>query len=68
MLANKGKELSTYSAFPIWTAPQGIQIVNNRKYFITEKSPLIKVEERTELESHQFASPNEIMDQGNAFH
>lgn len=33
-----------------------------------EASLLIKVEEMTELESHKFTGPNEIMDQGNVFH
>lgn len=67
MFMSKSKESSSYSAFSLWIVPQGIQIID-KTFFIIEKSPLIKVEEMIELESHEFASPNEIMDQSNVFH
>lgn len=35
-LKNEQNELNIYYAFPIWTTPQGDQIVDMQKFFFTE--------------------------------
>lgn len=59
---NKEKELTIYSAFPLWTTFQGNQIVEGK--FCMRRTKLIRTLEIIELENYHLATLHEITDLG----
>lgn len=54
------KNSSIYPFFPIWTAPQSNQVIDEG--FLIEELLLINADEKRDIEYHHCATPNEMLD------
>lgn len=58
---NKGGKSSINYAFPIWTVPQGKQIVEKYKFLSIEVFQLINEKEIIKIKHHHFVTPIQLM-------